>query len=232
MNNKHENREKEIRAISTELNRLYRAKWDLGLYKLPKPLRHGWYKQLGLRHDISRRRDVAIFQSIIHVAGIRIWGRNKKQVDLAWTKDNAKRNDIQFPGLRKIDKKRYRSLTQSAKKLFEGVEISWTYWRGTEMIYHCRVPHYYFILSYTKAYITHRTIIDSELEQKISELEALLRRAAYYDLNMARHSYTDHWHGPFINKRERRRVKMALGHFQKGNDDVAEWVYQKIGKHY
>ena len=76
-------REREVRSIHAELDRWYSAKWDLGEYKLSKPIKNGWYKHLTLRDDVARRKDAYIFQNVLDIAGIWIWGRDKKHADKA-----------------------------------------------------------------------------------------------------------------------------------------------------
>ena len=84
MLNDKEYRKKEVILIQKELKKLHRAQWNLGSYELDKPIRHGCYKHFKLRDDIARRKDFEVFQSVIDVAGLSVWGRNKKHVGYTW----------------------------------------------------------------------------------------------------------------------------------------------------
>ncbi len=220
-------RKKEVNSIQKELKKLERAKWNLGSYELEKPIRHGWYKHLRLRDDIARRKDCDAFQSIIDVAGLSVWGRNKKHVELVWTKENSSKEFIQFPGIMKLNQKEFDKLHPKAKAYFEGFEQYWTSWSGRVMRYYCRVPRYYFVMTYTKAYNTHRTIINPELERKISELDALILRDGYFEYSWNAGSYKDTWKGSFIQKRIRRKVKMTLMNYD-DSIEMESWLYNDM----
>jgi len=222
-------REKEVLAIQRELRKLRNAKWNLGSYELPKPIRHGWYKHFRLRDDIARRRDAKVFQNVLDVAGMKIWGRDKKHMEKVWAWAMRRDPRVLVPGIYKLDKKRYRSLLPAAQKYFEGFELNWTYWRGSHMEYHCRVPSYFFVPTSTKAYITHRKIIDAQLEMEISELEGLLLLPKYYALD--NYSYRNHWRSFIGHKRDRRKVKMGLSKVSIENYEEIIWEPQSLGQH-
>ena len=77
---------------------------------------------------------------------------------------------------------RYRQLMPAARKYYYGIERSWSFWRGSEFEYFCRVPNTWFKVAYQRAYTTHRRIIDPEIESRLAELEALLLRPGYYEI--------------------------------------------------
>ncbi len=218
MINEIERRKKEVRAIKTEQRRLWQARRNLGSYELKKPIRHGWYKHLELRKDISRRKDAAIFQNIIDVAGANIWAREKKLADAKWSYMLNRENAHVEPGILKLDKRQFKKLMHKAKAHFERVEVRASWGFGTVKEFHCTVPHYYFVETYTKAYITHRKIIDAELERKSDELDALLFRPGYYGTDF--HNWRLHrWFTKIEIKAKRRKVNMMLSNVDGSEED-------------
>lgn len=208
----------EYRALDKELDELYEAQDNLGYYPLKKPIRHGWYKYLKLRDDVARRKDAYVFQNIIDVAGITIWGRKVEEVDQVWVKRNADHRRISLPGIRKLDRKEFQKLIPKAQRYFEGIEISHGSWLSGIIRYHCRVPKHYFEPTYKRAYITHRKIIDSEIESRIDQLENRLLRPEFYTHH--------HWHYPperWLRKHwrrgKRRSVKTSLSKYDHTFDD-------------
>ncbi|MCI5058972.1 MAG: hypothetical protein MRY83_22855 [Flavobacteriales bacterium] len=232
-NNKISLREKEVIRLRKELNKLYWAKRHLGEYELEKPIRHGWYKFLVLREDISRRKDAKIFQNILDVAGMRVWGRDKKHLDKVWEKRARDSRYVSQLGIYKLDKKHFGNLMHKAREYFQGYERTWTYWRGSDMVYYCRVPSYYYITKYERAYITHRKIHDADLERRIAEIESLMDRDEYYDIsNMYYLSYSYKWLKKYTNKRTRRHIQAALTQFDPSFDEEIDidWVLDKSNK--
>jgi len=229
MLNKVEYRKKEVKSIEKEINNLFNAQQNLGSYLLDKPVHKGCFKHLILRDDISRRKDAFIFQNIIDVAGVEVWGSNEKDADKSWMYQMKQNNNVYEPGLIKINDKEYEKLLPKAKQYFEGFEAAWSHWRGSEMIYYSRVPRYYFTTGYTKAFITHRKIIDPELQEKMDELEALIMRSGYYQYSWNVGYYKDKWAKPFSQKKMRRKTNMILNNLDK-NDEVDEFVYKDASK--
>lgn len=201
---------KEIRALEDEWRFLWKTKHNLGYTVLDKPLHDGWYKHLRLRDDISRRKDVAVFEEILEATSNKIWGRERKGADKNWIKANKDNKELQFPGIRKLQEKKYEKLSEKAKKWFHAHNWYRTPWRGYVKRYHSTVPRYYFVITYSKAYITKRRIIDPELNQRIQEIEEILISPKYYKYYQRGHGYRD-----FMDdyKRKRRKAKVELGRF-------------------
>lgn len=208
---KNAQREAQVRKINKELIKLYSAKWNLAKIPLDKPIRYGWYRQLVLRGDIARRKDASVFQEILNACGSSEWGRTKKEIEEQWERNVWRRDYWQWPGFRRIGKRAYRRLSVRAKKYFVQYELRWNPWQGSVKKYYCHVPEYFFVPTYSKAYVTHLQAVDSELESQI----AFLNNQLNGDDLFAYSSYKRKAHlNKYIRKwdirNERRRTKMSL----------------------
>ena len=201
-----ERREKEVRALKKERDKLYRALRELGYVSLEKPLRYGWYKHLVLRDDIARRKDAAIFQEILDVCGNDVWGRDKKQVEKSWDRENRINKYLQFPGFKMIEKIEFNKLSVKAKQWFDGYDWHWSVGYGFVKRYHCQVPGYYFKITYTKAFITKKRVVNPRIEKRIEEINEKLSTNEYYKYAINHYK----WISSFYHKRERQKAKLMI----------------------
>lgn len=209
----------EYRALDKELDELYEAQDNLGYYPLKKPIRHGWYKYLKLRDDVSRRKDAYVFQNIIDVAGITIWGRNLEEVDQKWMIREADLRHISLPGIWKLDRKQLQDLNPKAQRFFQGIEIINGSWLCGIIYYECRAPIHYFEPTYKRAYITHRKIIDSEIESRIEQLENRLLNPEFYTHHHHSHYPPERWLRKHWRRGKRRNVRARLSKYDHTLDD-------------
>lgn len=209
-----EQRLSRVRLAEKEWRKLYIARRNLALIPLEKPIRHGWYRHYELRDDILRRKDAAVFQEILNACGSEEWGHTKLEIDERWERSTWCKDDWQWPGFRRIGKRAYRRLSVQAKKYFVEYEVRWNPWQGSIRRYHCHVPQYYFVPSYTKAYVTHLQSVDSELDSKIARLENELLGDELFAIT--RRGKSD-WPNKWMRKRNARRtrhlVKTALNEY-------------------
>ena len=211
---------KEFKRLEKECIALWKIKGNLGWYELEKPIRNGWYKQLTLRADISRRKDAWIFESVIKVAGMTAWGRDKKMADKIWL-ENLRRSDFQFyqyPGMKSIDKKVYQKLIPKVQACFIPVNHGSSYYY--DHYYNSILPTWYFETTYERAFITHRRILDPDLDSRMDELENMFEGKKYYHLRMIGNY---HWNTR-CRRIERKRVKMALANYDE------ESYYKLMGR--
>lgn len=211
-------KEKELRSLVKERERLWAAKWNLGFVYLEKPIRHGWFKHLALRDDVSRRSDAHIFEEVLDRCGTECWGRDKAHADKVWDRFNRRNLEIQFPGIRKINSREYSRLSPKARKWFLGYDWSWTRRFGFLKRYHCQVPKHYFKIAYTRAYITKRRIIDADIESRLEEIDSILRSNKFYALSKI-NGYRKWWMTDNHHKRVRRQLRMALNQYDEDNFD-------------
>ncbi|MEN7550731.1 hypothetical protein AAG747_22615 [Rapidithrix thailandica] len=223
--NKYLIRARKARVLHKQIERLSIAQQKLGYVRLEKPVRHGWFKHLVLRQDIANREDAAVFQEIVKIAAKWIWGRDKPHVNKEWERAAENNKLFQFPGFKFIEKDRYKLLSGKAKKYFKEYELYWSPWLGSVKAYYCLVPSYYFVPGYTKAYLTHRKVIDGELERRIAELEVQLNQRELYPYSLYAGGYPGKWARVNYHRKQRRRIKMALVHFEE------ETLERKMRKH-
>lgn len=221
-----EERQKEARRLMREMRKLWKARQDLGYIELDKPVRHGWFKHLTLRDDIARRKDAPVFRRVLELSGIEIWGRDKQHADKLWKSRQNRNGVVQYPGMRKLSQKHFKRLSPRVAKWYEGFEWHYRVGEGNTKRYYCRVPSYFFVPTYTKAYITKRQIVDPDIESRLSEIDRILTSNEYYGLYE-----WNYWHRrndkPFnFHRRLRHRVKNALADYDEANFD--RQVYQKI----
>ena len=223
----HKIKQKEHRArqIQQELTILCRARCNLGDVPLQKPIRNGWYKHLVMRTDISRRKDAHIFQEILDVCARWVWGSDKKMADKRWLHNIKHNRDWQWAGLAWITKDKYKLLSPKAKTYFVEYEWKWTPWQGSIKRYYCHVPKYYFVTAYEKAYITHRRVVDSQLERKIAELENQLLSNELYSYSW---NATHYWMNKWWRKRDTRKIRHRTKTALKAYDE--EKYDQLVGK--
>ncbi|MBL3658773.1 hypothetical protein [Fulvivirga sediminis] len=210
--NKVTQRERYVRKLQLERRRLVEARRRLGYVELETPIRHGWYKHLVLRDDVSRRVDAAVFLEILDQCGTECWGRDKRHADKVWDRENRENREIQFPGVRRIDSRTYKKLSPKARSWFDFYGNHWHYRYGFMKHYMCTVPRHFFKLAYTRAYITKRKIMDADIEKRLAEIDSELRSNELYDM-VHNFSYNNPWTSWHYHKRIRRRCKMALDQY-------------------
>ncbi len=218
-------RKKEVRELNKEYRKLLNARRELGYLDLPKPIRHGWFKHLALRDDVARRKDAPVFKEILAVCGIEIWGSDKKHADKVWTKKAIKEHAIQFPGIRKLHQKKYNKLSTKAKKWFDGFDWYWSSDEWNVKRYYCRVPRYYFKITYTKAFITKEQVVDPKIEKRLTEITQKLITNDYYNLDI-RKSYKRKYFDPFYHRVSRRKIKIELTFYDEETFD--QGVYKMV----
>lgn len=226
MLDKIDKRKHEVRKLRKELRDLYTASFNLGYIKLEKPIRHGWFKHLALRDDIARRKDASVFREILEVSGIDIWGLDKKYADKIWDKQSRKDNTIQFPGIRKLNQKNYNKLSEKAQKWYEGFDWYWTPAEGNVKRYYCRVPRYFFKITYTRAFITRKQIVDPKIDKRIAEIKGLLLSDRYYNYDQTNRRYRTKYMNDMYNRIARKRAKVALNNYDENTFDRR--IYESI----
>jgi len=222
-NNIIEQRQKELRLLEKERWTLWLAMRNLGSIKLDKPLRHGYYTHLILRDDISRRKDAKVFQEIIEKCRVNIWGTNKTHADKCWNGYNTRNSQIQWPGFYKLDEKRFDKLSNKAKRHFEKIPHQ----PNHATRYYCNVPRWYFVKTFTKAYITHRQIIDPKLNRRLDEIDEKLRNSKYYNLSHTDYNAMSKWERVVLHQQNRSKTSQLLSNYVLSNEEAIEFVYKR-----
>jgi len=215
---KKERREKRARTLEMEKRRLWVAHRNLGFKKLEKPIRDGWFKHLALRDDISRRKDAHVFQNIIDNCGMDFWGASKKEADRVWDKYYKKNKYAHYPGLIRPFGEKWKGMSPKARLWFDGLDWVWVHSSGYVKRYFCKVPSYYFVTTYSKAFITKKQVVNPDLDSQIDQIENKLNSNEFYRFNHDRH-YSGWWMSDFYHKKVRRRVKSCLQNYEEERFD-------------
>lgn len=77
----HATRDKQLRRLDRELNRLNHAQWKAPLIPLERPIQRGWVKTYVLRDDVRRRPDAAVFAAVLAEVNVRLYSRNRGFLD-------------------------------------------------------------------------------------------------------------------------------------------------------
>lgn len=164
------NKEKEIIALKRKFDAIRNLKRNPEYVELPKPIHDGYIATYKLRDDILSRKDAEAYIAALNVCNANLWCENKDFKFLEkkkWVKKN--------PTLRQINKATYDALPITAKRFFYETTIKDKYWREGY-----RDTHYDCSLSYElvriikKDYITHRAVLDPNIQSEYSEIEARL----------------------------------------------------------
>lgn len=201
-NTKHKDYKRYL-ALQEEESVLMGAIKDLGYVELEKPIHHGFNAYLTLREDVERRDDKVswLYQFFIDKFSSETWSRTK----VFYYKRKGKFHDNR-PKFRRLTQKEYDSyLPWVQEHLQLRTEFNW----GVEYTYYVpKIPEYYLVMKIKNSYITHRKVIDGELESKLSFV-----RDQISQLQEVMNPWNERGYSAFlkdISKRNRRKNKMAL----------------------
>ncbi len=199
--NKHEKREKEFINIENKLSYLYELHWNEGWIKLKTPIHRGWWKEYVLREEIKRRKYGDDLKQVLSIASQPVYGRTEKILENNWARAAKRHNRPEPVGLKGIYIETYYGLPANVQKWFTqrkdvylGRWLMSTYFSPI-------VPLSYFKFSYRKAYITHKQVLDRNLEREIAELEKRRNQ-----LELGGYSFYGGWkrYQPWDNRSDRR----------------------------
>lgn len=209
-----EERIRKVNQLEMELKKIYAAQNDLGYHVLDKPIRDGWYRTLKLRADIKKNKNAKIYQIILDVIVIEVWGRDKKHADKKWNKYIKKHKfGIPSTGTSYLGEKQFSKLPHKAKMEFKPISKNLYWFWQRKKVYACTLPKYFFQTHYRRAYITKFKIISSELESREQEIMEMLssnelnKYSNYFSYN----SRYWHWHNP--TKKSRLEGKKLVREF-------------------
>ena len=151
------------------------------------------------------------------ICGYCVWGSDKNRANKNWESDFKHYRYWQWEGFSSIEKKEFNKLSSKAKEYFVEYESYWCPWSGSVKRYFCKVPKYYFETGFSKAYITHRKVLDSELNKKIDELESKLISNELYAVSYNGIRWPDKWISKRRNRKTRHRAKIALKSYDEKN---------------
>jgi hypothetical protein len=197
-------------ARQKEVRRLLRRQWEiskhlrnLGLIKLEKPIRHGWFKEIIITHRIEIFRNKELILEVYDKFEKDIWARTKDKAEFKWQHQTSQH--LIYKDIPTLSKKQYNKLSDGAK----GLCIPFQFYSEKHKIktrFYINIPKGAYKIKFTKAYITHRKRTDPLLESERDFIESQLYKKGYYNITEAYYSYPD----PYWKAREYRQEKLKI----------------------
>ena len=224
--NKYSKKEKQALALQREMAEFWAKMRKAGYVKLDKPVRDGWEVQWKIRDDIARSKNGEFMQKALNLVKVTpVYCDNKKcfkifkygYVPAGYEEIVRSKKGVKVkvkPDMRRISKKEYDELEPKVQRYFvehvkdsrmPGVKI-YTY--GLTLTYELDVK-------VSRSYITHKRIIDPELDKRFDEVSS-----KYYEFiydGTLPNTWKD-WAIKFKAKRERMQWRRASVCIRKGEE--------------
>lgn len=223
--------EKEYRRILENYYENRKVKRNLGYYELEEPIKNGFDISWVIREDIFKSPIGWEVESILYHYGKSSWCKTRDFV----RKYKRSNNEEIKPYFVKINSNTYDSLYPWAKKWFTRDYLAKSYrnYWGVEVFwYRCTIPAYYLVEKIDVSYITHREIINPDLESEGAYLIKKLEGPKfYYKFNNSEKSNKS-W-VRLANRRDRRYNKITINkHLQYNDfDDDTKFVLKNNHRH-
>ena len=195
---------KRLLALRRREDELDEAIKNLGYVELKKPIHHGFNAYLTLREDVAKREDrvAGLYQYFIDNFASEPWSR----LPVFYTKSKRGKINDNRPKLRRLTQKEYDGFLPWVQEyLHKRTEYNW----GNEYVYYVPyVPEYYLVMKIKNSYITHRKVVDGELES-----ERAFVKDQRWQLEDKIKPWNDNgysWFLKSVSKRNRRKDKIAL----------------------
>lgn len=199
-------RAKKIRAIYKKIGQIRKLQRALGYYKLEKPIRHGWYKELIITGNVERYKNKKAILEVYNKLEKQYWGRNKEEATKKWLVQVSK--NLIYKDLPTLSHKSFNKLSDKAKKLCVVYQFK-DQSKKTRKRFYVKIPKGTYRIRFKRAFVTHRERIDPKLEQALDLLEQQLNKKGYYEENQKVYNYKNDW---IINPihENRKKVKSEL----------------------
>ncbi len=211
---KKEQYEKTVRQLKKRQREIWLKTRELGYKKLDKPIRHGWFYEIYLSSRIKEHKQQKEIEVLFDSVKTSFWGDTKEKALQAWKKENATYLLIKdFPT---ISKKQYSKIPYKAQLLCHPFRYK-TENNKRKTRFYINIPKECYRFYYTKAYITHRKIIDPELEREMDLLEQkiILKNGLYKASNIGCNPSLKKIWGIDTNKKEKLASKKWIRSIQK-----------------
>lgn len=199
-----EQRKKEVRRIWKEQRKLGEIQRNLPLIKLEKSIRHGWYKEIVLTENLDRYKSRPEVEEIFEVLCTYYWGRTKEECEKHWDAQRSKHfihRDVPT-----ISKKQFNQLSSKAQRIC--TPFQYREEKRLRTRFYIRFPHNAYRIKFTRAYNTHRKMLDPNLESRLAVLDERLLSPGMYEMNAAlcEWNWRNNWQTP--------ETKQELGRFK------------------
>lgn len=202
---KKEQRIQKVRKIHQRLNELFVEKRNLGLIKLEKPIRHGWFKELIITNHVERYKNQQYIKEVYAIVEKRVWAKTKDKAQEKWYHQTSKYLiDKEIPT---INKRQYNRLSDGAKRLCTPFQY-YTERKKLRTRFYINIPKGAYNIKFTRAYITYRYKIDQNLEQEYAFLWNKLLNNGLYEAEKKLFPWKDKWSIDMKEKEERKIKKL------------------------
>lgn len=205
MNRKNKNYKRYLALLEKE-SEIEKAIKNLGYVELDKPIHKGYDAYLVLRDDIARRDDAWVFQYMIDNFSTHPWSNSR-----VFYTPKKPWNDNR-PKLNKISEEAYKRIPPQVSKYFYYDYREDKYlWNNTVKRYYSTVcvPEHFFVVKIKKSYLTHKRVIDGELESQLQFIRDEIYRISNYTYFSGNgRGYT--WFRKSYNQKDRAYNKRVL----------------------
>lgn len=218
-----EQRKKEVRQIWKERRKICNEIRELPLIELEKPIRHGWYKEIVLTENLERYKSKKEVEEIFGILCTYYWGRTKKECEQHWDAQRSKHfihRDVPT-----ISKKQFNQLSSRAQRIC--TPFQYREEKRLRTRFYIRFPHNAYRIKFTRAYNTHRKMLDPNLESRLAVLENQLLKSGLYEVNKSICRWSrDYWWKDEEIHHERVKAKQELRKYKyKSASRVKEELY-------
>lgn len=200
-NIKHQ-RQKEARIINKEIRFIRDEIRKLPLIELDKPVRHGWYKEIVLTKNLERYKSQKAVEEIFEILNTYFWGRTKSECEKRWNCQRSKH--FIYRDVPTISKKQFNKLSVKAQQLC--TSFQYRECKKLKVRFYVRIPHNAYRIKFTRAYNTHRKLLDPNLESRLDVLDQRLLSPGIFEANRANNSWNwrSYWE---MNETKRSRIE-------------------------
>ncbi len=186
-------REKHLRRLEREVNRLYQANRAAPAVPLEQPYQRGWSKTYVLRDDVLRRPDAEVFRTVLNVVNNRVHAKTRDFIaadgepivlrprmirEAAWQKLNwsARHRCLFSYGHWRCDEEQWRALRD--RRLILGFKLTSIWWLREDM---------------QPLMITHQKVDLPEVRARLAEIEAFMSATVGWPRLLRLHGKSRRW---------------------------------------
>jgi hypothetical protein len=202
-------REKEFRKNLERQSELHRQQRALGYIELEKPIRHGWFKTIELTASVEQYKNRNAIKEVFKKIITSYWGATKEKARQCWDQDRSRY--MLAKDKPTISRKSYSQLSDQGKDLCVFFRYKHPITRKYHGRFYVNLPVGCFKIKFKRSYITHRRIIDPEIEAELDWLRSQWMKPGFFELSSR--GRWNHWGRmiqSFEKKVEAHRVKEKL----------------------
>ncbi|MEL6810455.1 MAG: hypothetical protein AAFP76_03855 [Bacteroidota bacterium] len=195
-----ERRLKEVRLILKRKREIWAEQRALGYKKLEKPIRHGWFKELVITHQIERYKHKDHILEVYEKLEKRFWGRTKEEAAHKW--HHCTSRYLLHKDIPTISRRQFNKLSSGAQQLCIPFQY-YTKRKKMKIRFYINIPKGAYKIKFSRAYVTHTRRIDPALESENALLNQYKYKRGYYEIYKKGDKY--YWDWKFWEAMEKER---------------------------